>query len=109
MKAQINTHFELGVTRSPDTDDEFRKNSNNTIASKTTTTTTTNGNSSDNETTALLKTTNASCNSNGVDYILNGSSGCNNDEPESLQYLKPATDDLTVAYSEGTQKTDLLY
>lgn len=108
MKAQINTHFELGVTRSPDTDDEFRKHSNNTIASKTTTTTT-NGNSSDNETTALLKTTNASCNSNGVDYILNGSSGCNNDEPESLQYLKPATDDLTVAYSEGTQKTDLLY
>lgn len=31
------------------------------------------------------------------------------DEPESLQYIKPAEDDLNIAYSEGTQKTDLLY
>lgn len=31
------------------------------------------------------------------------------EEPESLQYIKPADDDLNIAYSEGTQKTDLLY
>lgn len=31
------------------------------------------------------------------------------EEPESLQYIKPAEDDLNMAYSEGTQKTDLLY
>ncbi|XP_055907090.1 probable serine/threonine-protein kinase DDB_G0282963 [Eupeodes corollae] len=27
----------------------------------------------------------------------------------SLEYLKPASDDLTIAYSEGSLKTDLLY
>lgn len=30
-------------------------------------------------------------------------------DPESLQYLKPATDDETVAWSEGTSATDLLF
>lgn len=28
---------------------------------------------------------------------------------ESLQYLKPATDEQTVAWSEGTRVTDLLF
>lgn len=33
----------------------------------------------------------------------------NGGDPESLQYLKPATDDETVAWSEGTRATDLLF
>lgn len=38
----------------------------------------------------------------------NGNSSGGGD-PESLQYLKPATDDQTVAWSEGTRATDLLF
>ena len=30
-------------------------------------------------------------------------------DPESLQYLKPASDEETVAWSEGTRATDLLF
>lgn len=30
-------------------------------------------------------------------------------DTESLQYLKPATDEQTVAWSEGTRVTDLLF
>lgn len=33
----------------------------------------------------------------------------NGDTSESLQYLKPATDEQTVAWSEGTRVTDLLF
>lgn len=32
-----------------------------------------------------------------------------NGDLESLQYLKPATDEQTVAWSEGTRVTDLLF
>lgn len=38
-----------------------------------------------------------------------GDSLLNGGDPESLQYLKPATDDETVAWSEGTSATDLLF
>ncbi|XP_073834757.1 protein phosphatase 1-binding protein bifocal isoform X2 [Musca autumnalis] len=45
--------------------------------------------------------------------LLNGKTSSDNidgeQEPESLQYIKPADDDLNIAYSESTQKTDLLY
>ncbi|XP_061403041.1 serine-rich adhesin for platelets [Musca vetustissima] len=44
--------------------------------------------------------------------LLNGKASSDIDgeqEPESLQYIKPADDDLNIAYSESTQKTDLLY
>lgn len=40
----------------------------------------------------------------GGDSVIDGEQ-----EPESLLYIKPADDDLNIAYSEGTQKTDLLY
>lgn len=40
---------------------------------------------------------------NGPPSLLNGQNG----EPESLQYLKPASDDQTVAWSEGA--SDLLF
>lgn len=33
----------------------------------------------------------------------------NGESSESLQYLKPATDEQTVAWSEGTRVTDLLF
>lgn len=38
------------------------------------------------------------------------SGGTNGDAAgDSLQYLKPATDEQTVAWSEGTLVTDLLF
>lgn len=40
---------------------------------------------------------------------MNGGNCSGNGDPESLQYLKPATDDQTVAWSEGTRATDLLF
>ncbi|KAI8117756.1 hypothetical protein CVS40_10429 [Lucilia cuprina] len=44
------------------------------------------------------------------DMIVKKSKTETDEEPESLQYIKPADDDdLNMAYSEGTQKTDLLY
>lgn len=56
------------------------------------------------------------CTTNGDNVgdggLLNGKTGSDIDgeqEPESLQYIKPADDDLNIAYSESTQKTDLLY
>ena len=41
--------------------------------------------------------------------IMNADYSEDYEETESLQYIKPADDDLNIAYSEGTQKTDLLY
>lgn len=46
---------------------------------------------------------------NGTDgsglLLLNGEMG----EPESIQYLKPASDEQTVNWSQGTRVTDLLF
>ncbi|XP_058174514.1 uncharacterized protein LOC131289304 [Anopheles ziemanni] len=52
--------------------------------------------------------------SNGADttLLLNGldSTGLNGTgEPESIQYLKPASDEQTVNWSQGTRVTDLLF
>uniref|UniRef100_A0A182MSP0 Uncharacterized protein n=1 Tax=Anopheles culicifacies TaxID=139723 RepID=A0A182MSP0_9DIPT len=52
--------------------------------------------------------------SNGPsDTILNGSAGepllSGTGEPESIQYLKPASDEQTVNWSQGTRVTDLLF
>lgn len=38
-----------------------------------------------------------------------GVTSTNGESSESLQYLKPATDEQTVAWSEGTRVTDLLF
>lgn len=38
-----------------------------------------------------------------------GSNGGGGGDTDSLQYLKPATDEQTVAWSEGTLVTDLLF
>lgn len=46
-------------------------------------------------------TTNFSTNTKPIEH--------QNGDCESLQYLKPATDDQTVAWSEGTRVTDLLF
>lgn len=51
------------------------------------------------------KTTNG--NVNGTSTGLNDEQ--NNENGDSLQYLKPATDEQTVAWSEGTRATDLLF
>ncbi|XP_036339326.1 uncharacterized protein LOC118748764 isoform X2 [Rhagoletis pomonella] len=102
VKAPIDNLFQLGVTRAP--------NGNGHHAYNKTSTPTTNG------TTA---TQNGQSNGGGGSGNSNGSNnGGGNSEggadegeetAESLQYIKPANDDLTIAYSEGTQKTDLLY
>ncbi|XP_062555456.1 mucin-2 isoform X2 [Armigeres subalbatus] len=42
---------------------------------------------------------------NGALLLLNGDAG----EPESIQYLKPASDEQTVNWSQGTRVTDLLF
>ncbi|XP_021704564.1 transcription factor mef2A isoform X1 [Aedes aegypti] len=42
---------------------------------------------------------------NGGLLLLNGDAG----EPESIQYLKPASDEQTVNWSQGTRVTDLLF
>lgn len=47
--------------------------------------------------------------SNGIPNSNGGVGADDTEESESLQYIKPANDDLTIAYSEGAQKTDLLY
>uniref|UniRef100_A0A182XBN9 Uncharacterized protein n=1 Tax=Anopheles quadriannulatus TaxID=34691 RepID=A0A182XBN9_ANOQN len=39
------------------------------------------------------------------DGLFNGATG----EPESIQYLKPASDEQTVNWSQGTRVTDLLF
>lgn len=39
----------------------------------------------------------------------NGDNSLNGGDPESLQYLKPASDEETVAWSEGTRATDMLF
>ncbi|XP_040160869.1 homeotic protein female sterile isoform X2 [Anopheles arabiensis] len=39
------------------------------------------------------------------DALFNGATG----EPESIQYLKPASDEQTVNWSQGTRVTDLLF
>uniref|UniRef100_A0A1I8P6A6 Uncharacterized protein n=1 Tax=Stomoxys calcitrans TaxID=35570 RepID=A0A1I8P6A6_STOCA len=89
MKAPIDKLFQLGVTRAPSLEP------------------TTNGGSSN----LLINGMGSSggsivCISKGL--IEDDDSG--EQEPESLQYIKPADDDdLNMAYSEGTQKTDLLY
>lgn len=92
MKAPIDRLFQLGVTRAP------------TMSTSETTTATMNGDGG-----KLL---------NGKGGGGGGTADDDNEysvgvggeqEPESLQYIKPADDDLNIAYSEGTQKTDLLY
>lgn len=89
----MNATFELGVTRSPTFD--------------TTDTLSTNGGP-----TSTAANNNASSNANGHNGsggALNAASNAAADLSESLQYLKPATDDQTVAWSEGTRVTDLLF
>lgn len=44
---------------------------------------------------------------NGSGVVGGGNNGVV--ESDSLQYLKPATDEQTVAWSEGTRATDLLF
>lgn len=86
IKASLNTNFELGVTRSQTSapyDDPMG------------TSATTNG------TTSM-----AQHQGNGGGSVIPANNG---DVSDSLQYLKPATDEQTVAWSEGTRVTDLLF
>lgn len=46
-------------------------------------------------------------NGDGGLLLLNG--GADAGEPESIQYLKPASDEQTVNWSQGTRVTDLLF
>lgn len=84
VKAPLNTNFELGVTRSIKLAGEAPE-----IPSK-------NYNESE-------------CSRSNSSRVDGDSTQNGNIETDNLQYLKPATDDLTVAYSEGTEKADLLY
>lgn len=83
LKASLNTNFELGVTRSQTPTEAMMNGFSPGLAATTTPTTTSDG---------------------GVSVTTN-----NGDIGDSLQYLKPATDDQTVAWSEGTRVTDLLF
>lgn len=78
----INSSFELGITRTPSP-------LVNNITSSSSSSKSTNGNV------------------NGTSTGLNDEQ--NNENGDSLQYLKPATDEQTVAWSEGTRATDLLF
>ncbi|XP_069966459.1 uncharacterized protein [Bactrocera oleae] len=96
VKAPIESLFQLGVTRAP--------NGNGHHAFNNTSTPTTNGGTTVNNTATQNGQSNGVSNSNG-----GGVDADDTEESESLQYIKPANDDLTIAYSEGAQKTDLLY
>lgn len=90
--------FQLGVTRAPTT---TAKVNNHTTQKQRINGETTNNKSNTMEITTLKSRVLSNDINNDVD---------DDAEPESLQaYLKPANDDLTIAYSEGTQKADLLY
>lgn len=104
MKAPIDNLFQLGVTRAPNGSNGHHTYNANT---STPTTATTNGNAALNKSTPAKQNgqSNGGCSNGGS----SGGSTDDNEEPESLQYIKPANDDLTIAYSEGAQKTDLLY
>lgn len=110
VKGAINTNFELGVTRSSPATTTSSSNS----SSKSPSPTQQEVNQADsvrNGATgggATLSGTDAAtvaaATSNGGRPSHNGT-----EPPDSLQYLKPATDDQTVVWSEGTRATDLLF
>lgn len=79
MKGSLASSFELGVTKSPSPGSSSVSMSPSPTQSK------------------------EEQGRNGDGLPVNGG------DPESLQYLKPATDDETVAWSEGTRATDLLF
>ncbi|XP_054728780.1 uncharacterized protein LOC129237850 isoform X1 [Anastrepha obliqua] len=102
VKAPIDNHFQLGVTRAP--------NGLAHHAYNNTSTPTTNGTTNTNTATQNGQTNGGGgCGSSNGGGSSSGVDIGDGEESESLQYIKPANDDLTIAYSEGTQKTDLLY
>lgn len=88
MKGSLASSFELGVTKSPSPggSSSVSMSPSPTLQSK--------------------EDAEGRNTSNGTENLLNGGGA---GDPESLQYLKPATDDETVAWSEGTRATDLLF
>lgn len=104
VKAAIDTTFELGVTRTPSPSSSSSSSSGSSI----------NGGANNEQPAAPLNGT------NGIgqqqQQRLNGSESTNGQlqqqeqaEPESIQYLKPASDEQTVNWSQGTRVTDLLF
>lgn len=100
VKAAIDTTFELGVTRTPSPS----ASSNSSTLS--------------NEAPPLPPTSHHHHSNGGTNGMItpqqqqqrfNGINGQDSGEPESIQYLKPASDDQTVNWSQGTRVTDLLF
>lgn len=88
MKGSLASNFELGVTKSPSP-----------------------GGGSSSVSMSPSPTLSKEEAQRAADGLLNGGGSGSNGagEPESLQYLTPATDEQTVAWSEGTRATDLLF
>lgn len=83
-KGSLASSFELGVTKSPSPGSSVSMSPSPTQSSKEE-------------------------HAKGGDVLVNGNgSGSGSGDPKSL-HLTPATDDQTVAWSEGTRATDLLF
>lgn len=110
VKAAIDTTFELGVTRTPSPSSSSSSSSGSSI----------NGGSGGEQPAQQQQQTLNGTNGigqqqrlNGVESAVNGGGGGGGQpeqgEPESIQYLKPASDEQTVNWSQGTRVTDLLF
>lgn len=108
VKAAIDTTFELGVTRtpSPSSSSSSSSGSNEQPAQQQTLTNGTNGIGQQQQQQHQQQQR-----LNGMESALNGAGGQQPEqgEPESIQYLKPASDEQTVNWSQGTRVTDLLF
>uniref|UniRef100_A0A1B0A041 Uncharacterized protein n=1 Tax=Glossina pallidipes TaxID=7398 RepID=A0A1B0A041_GLOPL len=129
IKAPLDKHFQLGITRAPllssstsssNSHTKKDKKESDSSASTPTPTTTTNSATAtncDGFNNLLINGVNGGGSivgiTDGLNYenndAANGEQRRGDDQPDSLPFIKPADDDLNVAYSEGTQKTDLLY
>lgn len=126
IKAPLDKHFQLGITRAPllssSSNNHTKKDKKELDLSASTPTTTTTTNSAtatncDGFNNLLINGVNGGGSivgiTDGLNYenndAANGEQRRSDDQPDSLPFIKPADDDLNVAYSEGTQKTDLLY
>lgn len=111
VKAAIDTTFELGVTRTPSPSSSSSSSGSSSINGAS--------NNNNNEQPAHqqqpLNGTNGQQQQqrlNGSESTVNGGAGGQlqeQGEPESIQYLKPASDEQTVNWSQGTRVTDLLF
>lgn len=123
VKAAIDTNFELGVTRTPSPS----STASSSTASSTCSSNSSNATAPNNDHHQQQQSQHHNHSNghhhhhlhqqqqqqqqriNGTDgsglLLLNGEMG----EPESIQYLKPASDEQTVNWSQGTRVTDLLF